>query len=268
MTAVMTAFMLEPTEVNLSFLLQCSDSTLVRVRAKCFRSQKKTATPYAVSALLTHDGFVKECTCECAARENGTCHHIMGLLKVLVLLLDNGYAEAPPEMSCTELPQIWRRPRGHKIPASSVDEVDWRAARPDGLSYPLQSRLYEARKRPRSVEEVQKAVRQFAREMAAHTASPLLEHWQSATPKKADSLFGETCEGSLLWSQKPFVPHDFTTYLCPEIQLGVNTELTPMQPAFFSEAINTVVSCVGLPPKQQAVIEASTCMHVACWHLA
>lgn len=104
MTAVMTAFMLEPTEVNLSFLLQCSDSTLVRVRAKCFRSQKKTATPYAVSALLTHDGFVKECTCECAARENGTCHHIMGLLKVLVLLLDNGYAEAPPEMSCTELP--------------------------------------------------------------------------------------------------------------------------------------------------------------------
>ncbi|XP_049515793.1 uncharacterized protein LOC119435437 [Dermacentor silvarum] len=142
----------------------------------------------------------------------------MGLLKVLVLLLDNGYAEAPPEMSCTELPQIWRRPRGHKIPASSVDEVDWRAARPDGLSYPLQSRLYEARKRPQSVEEVQKAVRQFAREMAAHTASPLLEHWHSATPKKADSLFGETCEGSLLWSQKPFVPHDFTTYLCPEIQ--------------------------------------------------
>ncbi|KAH7953865.1 hypothetical protein HPB49_013150 [Dermacentor silvarum] len=232
-----------------------SDSTLVRVRAKCFRSQKKTATPYAVSALLTHDGFVKECTCECAARENGTCHHIMGLLKVLVPLLDNGYAEAPPEMSCTELPQIWRRPRGHKIPASSVDEVDWSpTAR---RSYPLQSRLYEAGKRPRSVEEVQKAVRQFARQMAAHTASPLLEHWKSATPKKADSLFGETCEGSLLWSQKPFVPHDFTTYLCPENQVGVNTELTPMQPAFFSEPINTVVSCVGLPPKQQAALMLS-----------
>ncbi|KAH6926641.1 hypothetical protein HPB50_020840 [Hyalomma asiaticum] len=173
-------------------------STLVHVRAKCFRSQKKTATPYTVSAALTHDGYVRECVCECAAGENGACHHVMGLLKVLVLLITNGYEEPPPELSCTELPQMWRRPRGQKIPASSVDDIDWRAARPEGVSNPLQSRLYEARKRPRSLEDVQEAAKQFAIEMAAHTKSSLLGHWKSTAPTKADSLFGDTCRQPLV----------------------------------------------------------------------
>ncbi|KAH6934678.1 hypothetical protein HPB50_027005 [Hyalomma asiaticum] len=184
----------------------------------------------------------------------------MGLLKVLVLLITNGYEEPPPELPCTELPQMWRRPRGQKIPASSVDDIDWRAARPEGVSNPLQSRPYEARKRPRSIEDVQEAAKQFAIEMAAHTKSSLLGHWKSTAPTKADSLFGDTCVGSLLWSQKPLVPHDFTTYLCPEIQQGSATQLTPVQLALFSKTVPTVVSCVGLPPTQQAVIEASTCM--------
>ncbi|KAH6939942.1 hypothetical protein HPB50_022698 [Hyalomma asiaticum] len=112
---------------------------------------------------------------------------------------------------------MWRRPRGQKIQASSVDDIDWRAARAEGVSNPLQSRLYEARKRPRSLEDVQEAAKQFAIEMAAHTKSSLLGHWKSSAPTKADSLFGDTCVGSLLWGQKPLVPHDFTTYLCPEI---------------------------------------------------
>ncbi|KAL1486734.1 hypothetical protein MTO96_046841 [Rhipicephalus appendiculatus] len=119
-----------------------SDSTLIRVRALCYRSQKKTAPAYKVSAAFSHDGNIHDCTCECAARENGACHHILGLLKVVLLLKKNGYNEAPPELSCTELPQQWRRPRGDRISACGVDELDWRAPRPGGLEHigPVNSR--------------------------------------------------------------------------------------------------------------------------------
>ncbi|XP_075555761.1 uncharacterized protein LOC142588150 [Dermacentor variabilis] len=43
--------------------------------------------------------------------------------------------------------------------ASSVDDIDWRATQLDSISYLLQSRLYEAKKRRRSVEHVTKAAR-------------------------------------------------------------------------------------------------------------
>ncbi|KAH6919513.1 hypothetical protein HPB50_029498 [Hyalomma asiaticum] len=119
-----------------------SDSTLIRVHALCYRSQKKTAPAYKVSATFFRDGSIHDCTCECAVRENGACHHILGLLKVVLLLKENGYNEAPPELPCTELPQQWRRPQGEKIMACGVDELDWRAPTPGGLERPTPSRLY------------------------------------------------------------------------------------------------------------------------------
>lgn len=232
----------------------------MRVRSLCFRSQKKTAAPYRVSAVLTHDGFIDECACECAARENGACHHVVALLKLLVLLKGQGYEEAPPELSCTELPQKWRRPRGQKIPACSVDEIDWRSARRGGITWAIGSRLYEARKKRRSVQDVEVSARKFGSELAAHAASPFINHLQCMPVRVANSTYGETCEGSLLWCQKPLVPHDFSTHMSPDIQVGVKTRgatATPSRPTFFSSSSVFPVSSVALQAAETSILEAS-----------
>ncbi|KAH7970871.1 hypothetical protein HPB49_016277 [Dermacentor silvarum] len=73
----------------------------------------------------------------------------------VILLLKKGYEEAPPELSCTELSQQWRRPRGNKISGCSVAELDWRSSKPSGLGYPTPSRLHEARRKPRLVRDAE-----------------------------------------------------------------------------------------------------------------
>ncbi|KAG0432268.1 hypothetical protein HPB47_020992 [Ixodes persulcatus] len=105
--------------------------TLVVVRGKCFRSQKKTGKPYSVTGSIAADGTFEASSCECAAKES-LCNHAFALLRLVVLLKGQGYEEPPPEVSCTELPQQWRRPRGLQIAATSVDDVDWRSVR-EGL---------------------------------------------------------------------------------------------------------------------------------------
>ncbi|XP_049267481.1 uncharacterized protein LOC119377008 [Rhipicephalus sanguineus] len=235
-----------------------SDSTLIRVRALCYRSQKKTAPAYKVSATFFHDGSIQDCTCECAVRENGACHHILGLLKVVLLLKENGYNEAPPELSCTELPQQWRRPRGEKITACGVDELDWRAPRPGGLERPTPSRLYEARKRPRLAHEVQLAALKYGEALETHAPSPFARHLRNMKAVPATSTFGETCVGSLLWCQKTVLPHHFTTYISPDIQLGVTAHPhhpTPPEPDLFTSTTVFASSSVSLPNKERAIFE-------------
>lgn len=145
------------------FILSCSGSSFVRVCALRFRSQKNTASPYRASAVQTHDGFPNSCACRCGAKERGAYHHIVAL-KHIVLLKERGYEEATAEVSCTELPQKRKRPRGHKMPACSIDELEWRSARCGGLTWSFASRLYEARKRQRNVHDVEEAARKFGTE--------------------------------------------------------------------------------------------------------
>ncbi|CAN8008809.1 unnamed protein product [Ixodes pacificus] len=59
-------------------------------------------------------------SCEYAAKE-GLCNHALALLQLVALLKGQGYKEAPHEVSCTELPQEWRRPCGPRIAATIVD---------------------------------------------------------------------------------------------------------------------------------------------------
>ncbi|KAG0417378.1 hypothetical protein HPB47_005660 [Ixodes persulcatus] len=96
--------------------------TFVVVHGSCFRSQKKTGKPYCTTATFAADGFVEVSSCECTAKE-GLCNHALALLQLVALLKGQGYEEAPPEVSCTELPQQWRRPCGPRIAATSVDDA-------------------------------------------------------------------------------------------------------------------------------------------------
>ncbi|KAG0435364.1 hypothetical protein HPB47_018531, partial [Ixodes persulcatus] len=192
--------------------------TLVVVRGKCFRSQKKTGKPYSVTGSIAADGTVEASSCECAAKES-LCNHAFALLRLVVLLKGQGYEEPPPEVSCTELPQQWRRPRGPQIAATSVDDVDWRSVREGGRSTPIGSRLYDARKHPRDADEMQQAARDLGNNLCALGATPFAKHLRCVQVLGTDSTFGRVPVGSPLSYQHPLSPHEFVTYVSPNIDL-------------------------------------------------
>ncbi|KAL1436393.1 hypothetical protein MTO96_049753 [Rhipicephalus appendiculatus] len=110
----------------------------VYARATCFRSQKKAGKPYKVYlAINSSSGAVTDATCDCPAGTSGACSHILATVRLIALLKKKGFKEAPPELSCTELPQQWRRPRRQGIKATSLQNVDWRSPRQDGASVPI-----------------------------------------------------------------------------------------------------------------------------------
>ncbi|KAL1485903.1 hypothetical protein MTO96_047175, partial [Rhipicephalus appendiculatus] len=113
----------------------------VYARATCFRSQKKAGKPYKVClAIKSSSGTVADATCECPAGASGACSHILATVR-LIALLKKGFKEAPPELSCTDLPQQWRRPRRQGIKPTSLQDVDWRSPRQDGALMPISAHV-------------------------------------------------------------------------------------------------------------------------------
>ncbi|KAH8018835.1 hypothetical protein HPB51_012789 [Rhipicephalus microplus] len=142
------AFAVEAYTLPSSVVTNACDTSLgiVYARATCYRSQKKSGRPYKVSLALKSDsGAVADSTCECPAGAGGACSHILAALRLLVLLKQKGFKEAPPELSCTELLQQWRRPRRQGIRPMAVQNVDWRTPREGGMGMPMPVRLFDAR---------------------------------------------------------------------------------------------------------------------------
>lgn len=114
-------------------------------------------------AALSVTGNVEDGHCDCPAGK-AACNHLMGVLRTLELLQRKGFSEAPVQLSCTDLPQQWRVPRGERIRGTSIQSVDWRSVREGGLETPT-SRLYESRAVPRSQSEQDAATKNFAQAM-------------------------------------------------------------------------------------------------------
>ncbi|CAN7996770.1 unnamed protein product [Ixodes hexagonus] len=205
----------EPSSLETTTFLD-GNATVVVVRGRCYRSQRKTGKPYSVSATIAADGSVSECSCQCAAKE-GLCNHALALLRLIVLLKGQGYAEAPPEVTCTELPQQWRRPRGSQICAASVAELDWRSAREGGPSKAQGSRLYDARKRPRDLADMQQAIQGLGNDLGKLGDSPFAKHLRSVQVLGTASMFGRVPEGSPVCYQQPLTPHGFVVHVSPNI---------------------------------------------------
>ncbi|KAL1418437.1 hypothetical protein MTO96_042964 [Rhipicephalus appendiculatus] len=118
---------------------------IVHVHSTCFRSQKKTGRPYNVQlSFNAATGVPRTTACECPAGKSGACSHVLAAVRLLALLKQQGFAEPPPALACTELPQQWRRPRQKGIKPASVQDVDWRAPREGGVQLPLTARLSDA----------------------------------------------------------------------------------------------------------------------------
>ncbi|KAG0416148.1 hypothetical protein HPB47_006680 [Ixodes persulcatus] len=135
------------------------------VTGTCYKSQKKTQPPFKVQMMLSPDE-VLHTSCNCPAGAAGYCNHTMAILRMLALLADHGYSNPPTELSPTELPQQWSRPR-HRLAAESVLGVNWRRVEENGLSDAMPCKLFDVRKRKRSVNEQKEAVLNLAQDLSS-----------------------------------------------------------------------------------------------------
>ncbi|KAH8036326.1 hypothetical protein HPB51_024892 [Rhipicephalus microplus] len=146
------AFAVEGYTLPLSVVTNACDTSLgiVYARATCYRSQKKSGRPYKVClALKTDSGAVADSTCERPAGSGGACSHILAARRVLLLLKQKGFKEAPLELSCTELPQKWRHSRRQGIRPMARQNMNWRSPREGGMDMSM-SPLFACIKHPRS----------------------------------------------------------------------------------------------------------------------
>lgn len=247
----------------------CRHATFVVVRGRCYRSQKKSGRPYGVTATFSEDGSVWASSCECAAKE-GLCNHALALLRLVVLLKKQGYEEPPPEVACTELPQQWRRPRGPQIPATSVAEVDWRAVRDGGSSKPRGSRLYDARKRPRDLSEMQDAIHRLGSDLCALGDSPFAKHLRTVQILGTESKFGMVPVGSPLSYQQPTSPHGFATYTSPNIALRSRdlSNSSPCWPVLFSSASTYEPATQSLSDAETSLLQVILLFRILNLHMS
>ncbi|XP_064473615.1 uncharacterized protein LOC135388167 [Ornithodoros turicata] len=130
------------------------------VKALCYKSKKKTQDPYLTVLCFDQNAVVRDGACDCPAGKRA-CNHQIGVLRTVGLLQQNGFSEAPPQLSCTDLPQQWGVPRGRKVPATSVQNVNWRRVQEGGRDDSIKMRLYESLcVTPAAAREVEKNTRQ------------------------------------------------------------------------------------------------------------
>ncbi|XP_049271301.1 uncharacterized protein LOC119391604 [Rhipicephalus sanguineus] len=185
------------------------------IKARCYRSKKKTQTPYLVCATISGDGSVLDGKCECPAG-NHFCSHVQAVLDTLRLLQEKGFGEVPAHLSCTDLPQYWRRPRGDTIKGSSLQNVDWRRVGEGGRDLPLPCRIDLSAIKERNVEDWRKDLAQFAQALSDANADSALVTVLAAADRApvCSSRCGTVFCGSPLAYQQPLVPHGFTVLLC------------------------------------------------------
>lgn len=234
-----------------------SSPTGVHAKASCFRSQKKAAKPYQVSVNLLQSGVVKGADCECAAGKSGACNHSLALLKLLALLRAKDYEEVPPAVACTELPQQWRRPRGEAVASTSVQSVDWRSVREDGLETPITSKLYDAQRNAMHFSDRMASIQALGESLYSSQASPFAKRLRRATAADpVKTKFGLAPVGSVLSYQQALVPFGYETFISPEVgHVQERNQALPCEPTFFDACINWKMSGLSLPVEQDLLLK-------------
>ncbi|KAH9366632.1 hypothetical protein HPB48_018164 [Haemaphysalis longicornis] len=157
--------------------------------------------------------------------------HLQAVLNVVVLLQKKGYCGAPEHLSCTDLPQRWRRPRGEAIKGCSVQDLDWRRVGEGGQDMPLLSRLDLSKASERSVDQKRKAITKLADGLRALDGETALVKVLAAVNRAevCTAKCGDVLVGSPLSYQQPRVPFGFDALLCAELEVPV--QFKPGEPA-------------------------------------
>ncbi|KAM7289856.1 hypothetical protein ISCGN_029984 [Ixodes scapularis] len=120
-------------------------------------------------AALNISGKIEDGHCDCPAGKVA-CNHLTGVLRTLALVQSKGFSQAQQQLSCTDLPQQRRVPRGDHIRGTSIQSVDWRSVRQGGLDTPTTSRLYDSRlcQSPAEARTLERDTRQQAKSPRWH----------------------------------------------------------------------------------------------------
>ncbi|CAN7998290.1 unnamed protein product, partial [Ixodes hexagonus] len=228
----------------------------VHIKCTCYRSQKKTSKPYQVHCVLAASGSLRTSTCQCPAGASGVCSHSMATLKLVLLLKDNHYKEPPPEVSCTELPQKWRRPRSSPLAPLPLEFVDWRSVRQGGLCEPISTRFYDARKDVLPFGDVAAKIRALGSAVGATCPSAFTRQLENGDLVEVQSKVGPTPLGSPLEYLRPLVPHAFEAFVSPEIPcISEKISVTPTQAPLFQPSQTWEDSSVSCPADQAAILK-------------
>ncbi|CAN7998184.1 unnamed protein product, partial [Ixodes hexagonus] len=234
-----------------------SSTTGVLIKASCFRSQRKAAKPYQVLCDIQQSGDIRDANCECAAGKNGVCNHSLAALKLLALLRANRYDEAPPAVACTELPQQWRRPRGQAVASTSLQFVDWRSVREEGLETPITSRLYDAQRNTVHFDDTVASIRRLGADLFSTQASPFAKRLRATTTESVKTMFGMAPVGSPLSYQQSLVPFGYETFTSPElVHVQGRSAAQPFGPAFFEACTGWGTSGLNFPVEQELLLKS------------
>lgn len=135
------------------------------MKAACFRSKKKNVRPYWVMFALDKENIV-DSTCDCPAGKLA-CNHLTAVIRTVIHLQSKGFSEPTYQLSCTDLPQQWRVPRGNHIKGRSIQSLDWRGVRDGGSALPKLARPKERRAHPKNKQEQENAKPKLAKGLLA-----------------------------------------------------------------------------------------------------
>lgn len=203
----------------------------------CYRSQKKTGLPYNVLLAFKADsGAVTESKCACPAGAGGACSHILAVLRLFIFLKKEGFKEAPPELSCTELPQQWGRPRRQGIKPTSVQDVDWRSSREGGVEMAMPMQLYDARAEKQEDEQQRQSFHALGRGLENIESFDFALVLLAARRQSVETKLGPAPAGSPMSYQQAQLPAGFTTWMSDSIFMGAGTVSLVPAPSLFDRA--------------------------------
>ncbi|XP_037565513.1 uncharacterized protein LOC119445268 [Dermacentor silvarum] len=228
---------------------------IVHVHCTCFRSQKKSGRPYNVQlSVQSATGVPRTTTCECPAGKSGACSHILAAVRLLALLKQQGFAEPPPELSCTELPQQWRRPRQKGIKPASVLDVDWRAPREGGVQLPVTARLSDASLDYQDEASQVAAIQSLGAELESLGDFPFAAVLLDVQAPLVKTKAGLAPADSPLTYQQSDRPHDFKTWMSSTIAPGAGTSCAVPRLALFTGAVQHTFPDVLTVDEQQILM--------------
>ena len=104
----------------------CEESGDFYVKARCYRSLRKSEDPHYLSLILKGDNdkaAVSRAHCSCKGGSGGHCNHVLALLYQL-----NEYSclDIPSDVTCTSRPQSWHIARAsfiYPLPVMGKEKV-------------------------------------------------------------------------------------------------------------------------------------------------
>ena len=132
------------------YLMFCVKNNAIWIKARCYRSQRKHDTMHEVRIAISNDypHHVTRAACSCVAGKTGMCSHVIGLLKQIIHYAMMKLQSVPEDMACTQMQQVWHKPRPAHIEAEPVMNVAFCKAKQcqaQTKKNPVICTLYEAR---------------------------------------------------------------------------------------------------------------------------